>query len=105
MNLATGALHLSRLRGSRRAKLALRSDRIVDAVRVGAPSTRTVRLVETPPPQPSPASGRGSAPSSGAQSNLISSCIRPLNARRHLREGAETAKIRAVSEPATGTQH
>src|SRR5689334_8724835 len=42
-----------------------------DAMRVGALSTWAVRLVETPPPQPSLASGRGGAPSSRMQSIII----------------------------------
>src|SRR5262249_53225002 len=58
------SVHLPRLRG--------RSDRIEDVIRVGDLSTLGALFADTPPPQPSPASGRGSAASPRRAVRLIS---------------------------------
>jgi hypothetical protein len=84
-----GCFRIGILRGERApTRRALRARRPKSELRSSRPRKRERRSEPDDRPcerhmrLPSPASGRGSAPSSGAQSNLISSCFRPSRTRR-----------------------
>src|SRR6185437_386338 len=75
-----------------------------DAMRVGETlSTRTAGLVETPPPRPSPASGRGSAApawleTTSTRESLL--CARERLMRSMGRRGSQRLRIRRFAEKA-----